>query len=154
MFAVLIFSNGFGPAFDKPIWRYHQTSYVCLFWQMGQHCQHIIPIFLHWWPSCQRLLLLRTLWRKNYAILELQDTQTCVNYGVFLNFGSKTAIIILLMLRFSEKATNLEKNLPIFEFQFRNILNSTTFLNITQNWKFNYISWPNCLISNRASNKS
>ena len=116
------------PAFDKPIWRYHQTSYVCLFWQMGQHCQHIIPIFLHWWPSCQRLLLLRTLWRKDYAILELQDTQTCVNYGVFLNFGSKTAIIILLEFRFATKATNLEKHLPSFEFQSR-LINSTTFLN-------------------------
>ena len=81
------------PAFDKPIWRYHQTSYVCLFWQMGQHCQHIIPIFLQWWPSCQRLLLLRTLWRKVYAILELQDTQLCVNYELCLNFGSKTTIL-------------------------------------------------------------
>ena len=33
--------------------------------------------------------------------------KTCVNYGVFLNFGSKTPIIVLAKVKFSEKAENL-----------------------------------------------
>ena len=50
----------------------------------------------------------------NSGVTRYAYTQICVNYGVFLNFGSKTAIIILVMLRFSEKATKFEKKIQIF----------------------------------------
>ena len=77
---------------------------------------------------------------RNSGVTRYAYTQLCVNYEVFLDFGSKTAIIILLEFWFSTTmATNLMKHFPSFEFQFR-LTNSTTFwISLLKIW----ISWEN-----------
>ena len=130
--AVLICSDGFGSARLRQANLEISSNFLCMpvltdGSTLSAYYSHLPPLVAILSTS---FTLTHTVTQRlrNSGVTRYAYTQLCVNYGVFLNFGSKTAIIVLLEFRFSTKATNLEKHLPSFEFQFRLI-----------KYKFNYI---------------